>query len=136
MKASRPHRIPLVTSTVALLKQQVGQDPVFVFPGAKQGKPISNMAMLMVLRRMKRNDLTVHGFRSTFRDWAAECTDYPSEMAELSLAHTVGTAVENAYRRSDLFERRRQLMQDWATWCSTPGAKPKTPIESAEESVS
>lgn len=136
MKASRPHRIPLVAATVALLKQQVGQDPVFVFPGAKQGKPISNMAMLMVLRRMKRDDLTVHGFRSTFRDWAAECTDYPSEMAELSLAHTVGTAVENAYRRSDLFERRRQLMQDWETWCSPPGVKPKTPIESAEDAVS
>jgi hypothetical protein len=75
------------------------------------------MATLTVLQRMNRRDLTVHGFRSTFRDWAAERTDYPSEMAEISLAHTVGSAVENAYRRSDLFERRRRLIKDWAGWC-------------------
>ena len=82
----------------------------------------------MILRRMKRTDLTVHGFRSSFRDWVAEETDNPSEMAEIALAHTVGTAVENAYRRSDLFERRRRLMADWAAWCATPrpATQPRT----------
>ena len=120
MKSGRPHRVPLVRATEELLKRQVGQDAVFVFRGAREGKPLSTMAMLMILRRMNRTDLTVHGFRSSFRDWVAEETDYPSEMAEIALAHTVGTAVENAYRRSDLFERRRRLMGDWATWCATP----------------
>ena len=120
MKSGRPHRVPLVRATEELLKRQVGQDAVFVFRGAREGKPLSTMAMLMILRRMNRTDLTVHGFRSSFRDWVAEETDYPSEMAEIALAHTVGTAVENAYRRSDLFERRRHLMADWAAWCATP----------------
>lgn len=118
MKAGKPHRVPLVAATAAILKRQVGQDREYVFPGAKKDNPLSTMAMLTVLRRMARGDLTVHGFRSTFRDWAAERTEYPSEMAEISLAHTVGSAVENAYRRSDLFERRRRLMQDWAAWCA------------------
>lgn len=80
------------------------------------------MAMPVVLRRLGREGLTVHGFRSTFRDWAAELTDYPRELAEVALAHTVGSAVENAYRRSDLFDRRRQLMADWAAWCTMPGS--------------
>ena len=77
------------------------------------------MAMLTVLRRMSRDDITVHGFRSTFRDWAAEKTDYPRELAEIALAHTMGSAVENAYRRSDLFEKRRLLMSASATYCIT-----------------
>ncbi len=118
MKSGKPHRVPLVPATEVILKKQLGQDREYVFPGGKEGRPLSTMAMLTVLRRMERRDLTVHGFRSTFRDWAAEQTEYPSEMAEISLAHTVGSAVENAYRRSDLFERRRRLMQDWAAWCA------------------
>lgn len=117
MKAGKAHRVPLVGATGQLLRGLVGYDPIFVFPGAREGKSLSTMAMLMILRRMRRDDLTVHGFRSTFRDWVAEKTNYPSEMAEIALAHTVGTAVENAYRRSDLFERRRSLMEDWAAWC-------------------
>lgn len=78
--------------------------------------------MLTLLRRMNRDDITVHGFRSTFRDWAAEMTDYPRGVVEMALAHTVGSAVENAYRRSDLFEKRRRLMDDWAVQCSQVGA--------------
>lgn len=135
MKAAKPHRVPLIKETLALLKQHEGLDPLFVFPGAKQGQPMSNMAMLTVLKRMKRDDLTVHGFRSTFRDWAAERTDYPSEMAEIALAHTVGSAVENAYRRSDLFERRRALMQDWANWCTVKKMGTKPSKINAEEAA-
>ena len=78
------------------------------------------MAMLMLLRRMGRGDLTVHGFRSTFRDWAAERTAYPREVAEMALAHTIGDKVEAAYRRGDLFAKRRRLMNDWARYCTTP----------------
>ena len=76
------------------------------------------MAFLMLLRRMKQGDLTAHGFRSTFRDWAAERTNYPSEVAEMALAHAVGDKVEAAYRRGDMFERRRRMMTAWATLCA------------------
>ena len=76
------------------------------------------MALLMLLRRMGRADLTVHGFRSSFRDWAAERTNFPSEVAEMALAHVVSNKVEAAYRRGDLFERRRRLMQQWAASCA------------------
>lgn len=89
----------------------------YVFPGLKLTRPLSNMAFLMLLRRMKRPDLTTHGFRSTFRDWAAERTYYPAEVAEMALAHVVGDKVEAAYRRGDLFEKRARLMQDWADYC-------------------
>lgn len=94
----------------------------FVFPGGVAGKPLSNMAMLTLLRRLERDDLTVHGFRSTFRDWAAECTNFPAEVAEMALAHTIADAVERAYRRGDLFQKRRQLMDDWWKFCATPAA--------------
>jgi integrase len=80
------------------------------------------MSLIAVLRRMKRGDLTAHGFRSTFRDWAAEATAYPAELAEMALSHAVGNKVEAAYRRGDLFEKRRRLMDDWATFCATPSA--------------
>jgi integrase len=80
------------------------------------------MAMIEVLRRMTRADITVHGFRSTFRDWAAERTSFPSEVVEMALAHAVGDKVEAAYRRGDLFEKRRRLMSEWATFCYTPKA--------------
>jgi integrase len=78
------------------------------------------MAFLMLLRRMKRDDLTAHGFRSTFRDWAAERTNFPSEVAEMALAHTVSNKVEQAYRRGDLFERRRHMMAAWEMFCASP----------------
>jgi integrase len=86
-----------------------------VFPGGKQGKPLSNMAFLMLLRRIGRHDLTAHGFRSTFRDWAAERTNFPADVAETALAHTTRNKVQAAYQRGDLFEKRRRLMAAWAT---------------------
>jgi integrase len=87
-----------------------------VFPAARSGAPLSNMALLMLLRRMERGDLTVHGFRSTFRDWAAE-TGQPNDLAEAALAHTLGK-VQAAYQRGDLLERRRKLMAAWAAFCA------------------
>jgi integrase len=126
MKAGKEHRVPLSDRALAILAAskptnsaaEIGQQ--FVFAGGKPGLPLSNMAFLMLLRRMGRNDLTAHGFRSTFRDWCAERTNLPSEVAEMALAHTVGDKVEAAYRRGDMFERRRRLMQQWATFCMTP----------------
>jgi integrase len=94
----------------------------YVFPGGKAGSPLSNMALLMTLRRMGRSDLTAHGFRSTFRDWAAEHTSFPAEVAEMALAHAVGDKVEAAYRRGDLLQKRRQLMDAWARYCGSPAA--------------
>jgi integrase len=128
MKAGREHCVPLSARAVAILEDmkplgQVGdgrdQASAFVFPGGKRGQPLSNMAFLMLLRRMKRDDLTAHGFRSSFRDWAAERTNFPAEVAEMALAHTVSSKVEQAYRRGDLFERRRRMMTVWATFCGT-----------------
>ena len=92
----------------------------FIFPGGKKSRPMSNMAMGMLLRRMQRSDLTVHGFRSSFRDWAAEATGYPREVAEAALAHTLTDKVEAAYRRGDLFAKRARLMEEWAAFCARP----------------
>lgn len=91
----------------------------YVFPGARPGRPFSNMVFLQLIKRMKWGGVTAHGFRSTFRDWAAECTGYPNEVAEMALAHAVGDRVEAAYRRGDLFEKRVRIMADWATFCLT-----------------
>jgi hypothetical protein len=88
-----------------------------VFPGARAGRPLSNSVFLMLLRRMQRDDLTTHGFRSTFRDWAAE-TGHPADLAEAALAHVQGGKVQAAYQRGDMLERRRSLMEDWATFCA------------------
>jgi integrase len=120
-KSGREHRVPLSPRALAILKEMQAHrhaDEAFVFPGAKPGRPLSNMAFLMLLRRMGRADLTAHGFRSSFRDWAAERTNFPSEVAEMALAHAVGNAVEAAYRRGDLFDKRRRLMDSWATFCT------------------
>jgi integrase len=118
MKSGREHRVPLSRAAVSVLREmQARHQDHFVFPGDCRGKPLSNMAMLMVLRRMGRDDLTAHGFRSTFRDWAAECTNFPREVAEAALAHVIGDKVEAAYRRGDLFEKRRRLMESWAAYC-------------------
>jgi integrase len=135
MKAGREHRVPLsgpalaVLKTVAQLRKK--NDPSApVFPGSDGAKGLSNMAMLATLRRMKRYDLTAHGFRSTFRDWVAETTAYPTEVAEMALAHAVGDKVEAAYRRGDLFEKRKRLMDDWAAFCGKPAGRARnaTPI--------
>ncbi|HZS85299.1 MAG TPA: integrase arm-type DNA-binding domain-containing protein [Stellaceae bacterium] len=131
MKAGREHRVPLSDPALAILAkikeraQGNGPQPdAFVF-ASKPGQPLSNMAFLMLLRRMGRDDLTAHGFRSTFRDWAAERTDYPREVAEMALAHAVSDKVEAAYRRGDLFHRRRQIMTDWAAFCGAAKAATK-----------
>jgi integrase len=119
-KAGREHRVPLSSAAMTVLKQtrhfQI-DDNEYVFPGDRRAT-LSNMSLLSLLRRMGRFDLTTHGFRSTFRDWAAERTNFPREVAEMALAHTVGDKVEAAYRRGDLFEKRRRLMEAWAEFCS------------------
>ncbi|MHC2672753.1 integrase [Bradyrhizobium diazoefficiens] len=119
MKAKKEHRVPLTGRPLELLKG-LPREADFVFPGGRKGVPISNMAMAGVLKRMGRLEITVHGFRSTFRDWAAERTGYPNHVVEMALAHVIGNKVEAAYRRGDLFEKRRRLMTDWATYCGTP----------------
>ena len=115
MKAGKEHRVPLSPRAMAILEQTQRLGGKYLFPGVQRSK-LSSMAMAMLLRRMKL-DVTVHGFRPTFRDWAAECTGYSHEVAEMALAHTIGNAVERAYRRGDLFDKRRQLMADWAVFC-------------------
>jgi integrase len=102
----------------------VDSPDAFVFPGGQPGRPLSIMAMAMVLRRMKRGDLTVHGFRSTFRDWVGEATGTTREVAEAALAHVVGDKTEAAYARGDMFDKRRRLMDEWATFCGKPYARP------------
>jgi integrase len=123
MKARRDHRVPLSAPALAILQRLYeARSGDFVFPGGKPGKGLSNMAFLTLLRRMQRHDLTAHGFRSTFKDWATEQTGFPNEVSEMALAHAVGDKVEAAYRRSDLFDKRRQLMAEWAkqagSWAS------------------
>jgi len=117
MKGGKEHRVPLSARALAILAAARPADARtadLVFPGANPGKPLSNMAMLTLLRRMGRNDLTTHGFRSTFRDWGSERSNYPNELLEMALAHSVGDKVEAAYRRGDLFDKRRSLMEVWA----------------------
>jgi integrase len=128
MKAAREHRVPLSPRAVEILKGTQKLRKVWLFPGAK-GDKLSGMAMAMLMRRMKV-DATVHGFRSSFRDWAAECTGYAHEVAEMALAHTIENKVERAYRRGDLLDKRRRLMDDWAGFCvsAKSSAKSATPI--------
>jgi integrase len=136
-KTHREQRVPLTPAAVGILKLLLlhkTAESDFIFPGAKRGAPISNMAMLVLLDRMERGDLTVHGFRSSFRDWAAEQTAFPSEVAEMALGHAVGDKVEAAYRRGDLFEKRRKLMEAWANYCATPAKDGKIiPMRRASE---
>jgi integrase len=140
MKAGREHRVPLCAEAVELLRtvrtsvsraaagkarkaqsaESADPSQIYVFPGRAAGKPLSNMAMTALLRRLGRGDLTVHGFRSTFRDWAGESTNYPRELAEAALAHTLKDKTEAAYSRGDALEKRRRLMADWATFCGRP----------------
>lgn len=123
MKMKVEHRVPLSEEAVRIVQDAMTRaKDGWLFPGYKPGKPLSNMAMLLLLRRMDRADITVHGFRSTFRDWVADCTDYPNELAEKALAHTVKSETERAYRRRDMLERRRQMMEDWARYCQEGNA--------------
>ena len=118
MKTDKEHRVPLSEEVIAILREMKKiKVSEFIFPGNQPNKPLSNMAFLQLLKRMGRGDLTVHGFRSTFRDWASERTNYSNEVSEMALAHTVSDKVEAAYRRGDLFEKRRRLMRDWAMFC-------------------
>ena len=119
MKAGREHRVPLCAHSMAILSQlsELRQSE-HIFSGQRPGRPLSNMAMTMVLRGLGRTGVTVHGFRSSFRDWAAERTQFPREVAEGALAHTIGTNVERAYRRGDALDKRRELMAVWDRYCA------------------
>jgi integrase len=121
MKANREHRVPLSPYALAILQEMQAHrhsDDGFVFPGGQQGQSISDMAFSMLLRRMGRGDITAHGFRATFKTWATDRTGFHNEIVEAALAHVVGSNVEQAYQRSDRFEKRRRLMQQWATFCT------------------
>lgn len=118
MKARKEHRLPLCDRSIELLAIASAMDEGSPYLFSKNGKPITNMAMPMLIRRMNL-DVTIHGFRSTFRDWVSEETNHSPEVAEMALAHTIRNKVEAAYRRGDLLERRRQLMQDWQGYCSS-----------------
>jgi integrase len=129
MKAGRQHRVPLTLRALEILTQskELGGGSDYVFPGRSGTKPLSNMVFLMTLLRMGL-DITAHGFRSSFRDWAAEQTSVPREVCELALAHTVENRVEAAYRRGDLFEKRRELMQLWDSYLTT-ASHPQIPTD-------
>ncbi len=118
IKMSKEHRVPLSSAALDLLNALPRMDDsALVFPSANPGKSMSDMTLTAVLRRMERGDITAHGFRSTFRDWAAEATNYPSDMAEMALAHAIGDKVEAAYRRGDMLLKRFRMMNDWAAYC-------------------
>jgi len=136
MKSGREHRVPLTARALAILKEMQPHrhaEDAFVFPAGKNGRPLSNMAFLMLLRRMGRGDVTAHGFRSSFRDWAAERTNFPAEVAEMALAHSVSDKTVAAYNRSDLFDRRRRLMAAWATFCTAPEQKAQRNLASLQK---
>ena len=127
VKSGREYRTPLSPPALAVIgamqeERTTERETDFVFPGGKRDRPLSNTALMAVVKRLGRGDITVHGFRSTFRDWAAERTNYPREVAEMALGHAVSDKVEAAYRRSDLFEKRRRLMNEWSRFCHS-GAK-------------
>lgn len=118
MKAGRAHRVPLSLPALAIVKRmKTLSRGKYVFPGRQTDKHLSNMALLQLLERMGRDDITSHGFRSTFRDWSAECTNHPREICESALAHTIKDKTEAAYQRGDLFQKRARLMADWANYC-------------------
>jgi integrase len=123
MKGGREHRVPLSNGAIAVLRamQEVRRGD-YVVEGAKQGRPLSQVSLFLLLRRMGHGDVTSHGFRSSFRDWAAERTNYENHVVEQALAHAIGNQVEAAYRRGDLFDKRRRLMDDWAEFCAIPSA--------------
>jgi integrase len=120
MKASKDHRVLLSPRALELLSEMAPlKINEFLFPGAKPGRPLSQMSLLMLLRRMGYGHITTHGFRSCFRDWVADCTSFPGEVAELALAHAVPNAVEAAYRRGDMIEKRRLMTDAWSAYCAS-----------------
>lgn len=131
MKSKRRHRVPLSDAAVSALEAVKSRSKRYVFPGHKRGSHLSNAAMLQALKRLECRGITVHGFRSTFRDWCAEATNYPADVAEMALAHTLRDKTEAAYRRGDLFEKRARLMADWARYCSKP-AEPAAVVAIAD----
>ena len=132
MKAGRSHRVPLSDAAMQIIGDMAGlrhaDDGGFVFQGTKRGQPLGETALLRALRRIGRDDLHVHGFRSSFRDWASEQTSFSHEAVELALAHLIGDATVRAYARGDLLEKRRQLMQAWASYCAAPVAENVIPM--------
>jgi integrase len=133
MKAGHEHRIPLTACAVKILKSlQKLSHSHHVFPGNARSKPLSTAAMTMQLRRMKRGDITVHGFRSSFRDWASEQTSFPHETCEHALAHRISDKAEAAYRRGDQFEKRRKLMEAWASYIEPRDRANVVPIKKGQ----
>jgi integrase len=130
MKMQREHRVPLVPRAIAILRQlEQSRAGEFVFPGRARNRPLSNMAMEMVLRRMRVENVTVHGFRSSFRDWAGNVSSFPREIAEMALAHVIGDQAEQAYRRGDALDKRRKLMEAWASYCEPKRLGNVVPID-------
>lgn len=124
MKNGREHRVPLSKAALTVLRkmERIKHGP-YIFQGGKADRARSKQSLRKLLLRLGRSDATVvHGLRSSFRSWAAERTSYPREVAEMALAHTVGSQVERAYQRTDLFDKRRRLMDDWAAFCAQPDA--------------
>jgi integrase len=128
MKADRDHRVPLSPRALELLRQMEAFRPAgdkdgtaLVFPGARAGRPMSDMTLAAVLRRMGQTGITVHGFRSAFRDWAEDCADAANGMIRSALAHTVWDKVDTAYRRGDAFDRRRKMMEQWEAFVNGEG---------------
>src|SRR5450631_4110913 len=135
MKAGREHRVPLASRAVAILRQlEKVSTGEFVFAGRARNKPLSNMAMEMVLRRMKVDNATVHGFRSSFRDWAGNVSNFPREITETALAHVIGDKAEQAYRRRDALEKRRKLMEAWAGYCEPRQSANVVPMRGGKRS--
>jgi integrase len=129
MKGGREHRVPLSSASIKVLKQMAAiRQSDYVFPGARDGRPVGENTPIRLAKEAAGSDITVHGLRSTFRDWAAERTNFPREVAEMALAHAIPNAVEAAYRRGDLFEKRRRLMDAWAEYCAQPKAAKVVPI--------
>jgi integrase len=122
MKAGKDHTVPLSDAAIALL-EAMPRTGEYIFEGARDGRPISDMSMTMVLRRMGRDRITVHGFRSAAKDWASETTSHADIVSEMALAHTIPDKVQKAYRRGVLLQKRRRLMADWAKHCSSGGAR-------------
>jgi integrase len=119
MKEKREHRVPLVDRAIAILKE-LPREGDFVFIGARKGQPLGKNSFLKLIWTMGRNDITIHGFRSSFRDWAGETTAFPADLCEVALSHVVGGKVQTTYQRGDLLEKRRKLMEAWAAYCATP----------------
>jgi integrase len=142
MKARREHRVPLSEAGMDVLRRVPRvAGTAYIFPGARTGRPLSNMALLQLMRGMghgvggEESDAVPHGFRSAFRDWAGEVSSFPRDVCEMALAHVIENKVEAAYRRGDLFEKRRAMMQAWADWCTGPTSAVDDPVPTASQNT-